>query len=369
MAENPDYETDVLIFGGGPAGASAALTLLNYSNLRATIIEQSALDKMRVGEQVSASIFEMIDYLKINRDEFGADCFTPSYGGVTYWGSDLPSSRDSIFAAEGPSYQLDREKFDLKLLQVISDRGGQIFPRTKGLVFEKFGNNNHWKIQLKHPEQGSFTINSRYLIDATGRQASICHRAGALTKKLDKLTGVGGFFNFPGQRSLANDQLIEATELGWWYSALLPNQTLVVTFFTDADIVSKYQLNQRDHWLQLLRKTSHMKVRLSGAQSNLNKLVVRSAASQISNSNDVRNFVAIGDAACSFDPISSMGLGFAMTSASRAAIALMNDLPNAAITNYHQDIVGNFESYLPIRKHFYQREQRWPKSEFWGRRH
>ncbi len=54
------FETDVLIVGGGPAGSSTALSLLKYSNLEVALIEQSTLNNLRVGEQVNASIFDLL---------------------------------------------------------------------------------------------------------------------------------------------------------------------------------------------------------------------------------------------------------------------------------------------------------------------
>ncbi|MBL4608895.1 MAG: lysine-epsilon-oxidase maturase LodB [Pseudomonadales bacterium] len=368
MVQNNIHETDVLIFGGGPSGSSAALSLLNHSASKVTIVEHSDFEQVRVGEQVSASIFELIDYLKIDREDFGEACFTPSFYGVSYWGSDIPSSRESIFSAEGASFQLDRVKFDFTLIEKVVDRGGYVFPRTKCLMLDRT-EDAYWEARLKHPDHGVFTVRAKYLIDATGRNAKISRRIGMPPKKVDKLVGVGSFFTFQDQRPLPNDQLIETTELGWWYSALLPNQTLVATFFSDADVISKYRLNHTDNWLKLLQASGKMKTRLSGAQSNQGKPWIRSAVSQISNAHQYKNFIAVGDAACSFDPISSMGLGFAMTSACRAATAIMTEQHHSeAIVNYKKDITKNFEQYLVTRRQHYQQEKRWPESIFWCRR-
>ena len=72
-------QTDVLIVGGGPGGASAALSLLNNSNYSVTIIEQSDFNTTRVGEHVSSSIFDLIDYLKLSKSDFRQDSFIPAY--------------------------------------------------------------------------------------------------------------------------------------------------------------------------------------------------------------------------------------------------------------------------------------------------
>ena len=185
-------ETDVLIVGGGPAGASAALSLLNYSDVSVTIVEQSDLSQLRVGEHVSPAIFNLIDYLKIDKDDFEPGSFMPAYSNTAYWGSDYPSTTDSMFTAEGATFQLDREKFDFKLIEQVAERGGNIFPRTKCTEFVQL-ENKHWEITIKHPEEGTHTLKAKYLMDATGRQAHVCRQVGVPSQKFDSLMGAGMF--------------------------------------------------------------------------------------------------------------------------------------------------------------------------------
>lgn len=362
--------TDVLVVGGGPAGASAALSLLNYSDVSVTLVEQSDLNLVRVGEHVSASIFDLIDYLKIDKDDFEPDSFTPAYGITSYWGSDRPNTTNSIFTTENSTFQLDRQKFDFKLLEQVAERGGHIFPRTKCIDFAQL-ENKYWQVNLNHVEKGAFTIIAKYLIDATGRKASVCRQIGIRSTKIDSLMGVGAFLQLKGDTTIKHEQLLETTELGWWYRALLPNKVVVATFFTDADIISKHKLSKGSQWNELLGRTKYIKRELNGAKSISAGPWVRNASTQITNSAERDNFVAIGDAASSFDPISSMGIGFAITSACHAARLIryqLSESRDANTSTYQQDILKNFDNYLKLRKQFYQKEKRWISSSFWERR-
>ncbi|PKI16177.1 tryptophan 7-halogenase [Colwellia sp. 12G3] len=94
---------------------------------------------------------------------------------------------------------------------------------------------------------------------------------------------------------------------------------------------------------------------------------------------NVSNFVAIGDAACAFDPISSMGIGFAISSACHGANAIMAQLNannltastanvNQAIKQYNLDLKNQFDNYHVLKQQFYQQEQRWSQAPFWQRR-
>lgn len=369
------FKTDALIIGGGPAGASAALSLLTYSNLSVCLVEQSTLDQVRVGEHVSASIFELLTYLKLEKSDFDAACFQPSYGNTSYWGSDHPVARETIFTSDYATYQLNRTTFDLTLLEKVMERGGLVLPRTKCLQMEQ-DENQLWNIVLKHAEEGEIQIQARYLIDATGRKATIARQLGVATEKYDQLVGVGAFLKFDDQRTLEQQQVLETCEQGWWYHAVLPDETIATVFFSDADIVSKHRLSQLDAWNELLANTKQIKKYTSGARSLTPNLWVRNAFSQISNAADRPKFLAIGDAAVAFDPISSMGIGFAITSACHAATLVIAELSEkttekealTAKQQYQQDLIQNFNQYLQLRQQFYNKEKRWLTADFWARR-
>lgn len=366
-----NFNTDVLIVGGGPAGASAAISLLNSrNNISVTLIEHSGLDNRRVGEHVSSGIFELLNHLSLKPEDFGQDCFLPAYGNTSYWGIDQPVLRDSIFTAESASYQLDREQFDLALLKHVSEKGGNIFPRTKCTQFIQ-QQDKSWKVSLQHPNSGPFLITAKFLIDASGRQAHVCRKIGVRTRRDDHLVGVGCFLEFGNRRELQHDMLIEAVESGWWYSATLPQNSMTIVFFSDADIITSNKLNQPVAWNRLLQETRQMKHIVKGAY-NQGTPWVRNAHTQISYSTDRENFIAIGDAAASFDPISSMGIGFAITSACHAASIVESALSAhdpERIAVYQNDIERNFENYHKFRQRIYQQERRWPLSVFWTRRH
>lgn len=361
--------TDVLIVGGGPAGASAALSLLNYTDLDVTLAEQSALDRLRPGEHVSAAIFDFTDYLKLSREDFEQGCFLPAFASTTYWGSHLPVSRDTVFTTEGASYQLDREKFDLRLIRKVAERGGQVFPRTKCLQF-RYTVDNHWEIVMQHAVKGRITVRARYLVDATGRQGRVCRQIGVSCRKLDALTGVGAFLNITNPDATGPGMVLESVEQGWWYSAVVPGNKLVVVFFSDADIISRDGLNRNDNWNYLLGQSRWLKQRTKDTFCEDSQPWVRSAFTQLSGFSERENFLAIGDAASSFDPISAMGIGFAVSSGCRAAGLIQQQLNHGGnVLVFQEDVTRNFEAYLKLRRSFYQREKRWPTADFWARRH
>ena len=363
------HEVDVLIVGAGPAGAACGLSLRNHANKEVLIIDNSDLQHTRVGEHVTASIFEFMDYLNVADINQQSEFISENYGTTSYWGSQSANEHSSLFTAAGETYQLQRLEFDTTLLYNFVEAGGHVLLDCADIKFEQQAD-NHWVVQLNHSVRGAIQIKTQFLVDASGRNAPVSKSLGLKRFKKDDLIGVGCFLDVSGL-SLTHDQLIETTEFGWWYSANLPNQTAVVTFFTDMDLVKKHQLNKHENWNAALAKTFHMSKRVAGSQSLSDKLWLRNASSQLSDNVTIDNFVAIGDAAASFDPISSMGIGFAMSSgcfAAKAIHAAIEQESNQPLAVYHNDIERNFEQYSQTHKQVYQQEMRWGDACFWQRR-
>jgi flavin-dependent dehydrogenase len=365
-----NIKTDVLIIGGGPAGASAAISILKYSkDTSVALVEQSDLDQIRVGEHVSSSIFDLLKYLGLEPDDFESGSFLQNHGTTSYWGSTVPMTRDAIFSAEKPACQLDRKVFDLTLLKQVANLGGIVLPRTRCIGYEQLEDAT-WHVKLQHAEQGAISINSKFLIDASGRQRSPSRQLNIPSVKHDTLFGIGAFLAINGRR-LPNEQMIESTELGWWYSATLQDNYTATVFFTDSDIVSDHELSKPANWHALLQKTRYIKNRIAGFDPAGVNIWARSAHTHISNITSTRNFIAIGDAMVSFDPISSMGIGFAISSGCNAAAVVMLELTEPdtnRIAVYQSDVNRIFNNYLQQQKKIYQQEKRWPESEFWKRR-
>lgn len=366
-------DTDVVITGAGPAGACAALALLSHSKLKVVLLEQSDFSQPRVGEHVSASLFDLLDYLRLPKSSFPAQCFLPCYGDTSYWGSAFPRERHSMFHSDAHSVQLNRELFDLTLLEQVQQRGGVLMPRTHSKVTATAtgGLGYHWQLACTHPNHADFTIRARYLLDASGRNSALARQLGGRSHRLDHLMGAGMFFQCDSSTAAAQDQLIEATEHGWWYCARLPAGQLVATFFSDADLISQLRLNQWSHWWQWLQQSQQLKKRLVGVRPLAAHPWLRNAASQCSQFPALPHYLAVGDAACAFDPISSMGLGFAVSSACHAACQVIDRLAGAGDDNsifYQQDLQQQFLQYQRLRQQVYQHEQRWANAPFWQRR-
>jgi flavin-dependent dehydrogenase len=98
---------------------------------------------------------------------------------------------------------------------------------------------------------------------------------------------------------------------------------------------------------------------------------VRAANSQTGAAVAGDGWVAAGDAAAAFDPISSLGIGFSLRSgmeAARVAVAAAEGGDGAAAAAYAASVTRIYEDYRARHRGIYLQERRWPDAPFWARR-
>jgi len=358
---------DVAIVGGGPAGTAAALTLLLHSTLRVVVVESSDYGQPRVGETVSPGLQPLLRYLEV-WDRFVADEHLPGYSTCAAWGSADPVHRDFLFTGRGDSWHLDRQRFDRTLADAVLARGGALW--TEARVTDCHHDTDHWQFTVVHGDQKRSGLTARFTIDASGKKAVLARRLGARQQVYDALMGVVGFYRFDNHEVRPQLTLVEACADGWWYSALLPGHRMVAAFMSDVDILRSYRVQQAEGWQALLAVAEHTQQRLSGGRLS-GPLHVRPAHSRVLLPTGGSGWIATGDAAASFDPLSSMGIGHAVASGIHAARVAYNVLSSdgSLMRQYMDSMVNNFQRYLQLRRQYYLIEQRWADHPFWQRRH
>jgi flavin-dependent dehydrogenase len=164
--------------------------------------------------------------------------------------------------------------------------------------------------------------------------------------------------------------LIEACAEGWWYSARLPDGWVAAALMSDGDIVSAKKLGQPENWLRCLQQTDQTRARLAPLDFTGEKLRVYPAQSCRLSALSGAGWLAVGDAACAFDPLSGQGIYKALRSGQAAGetIAAFLEGDNLALPEYEARVIKQFDHYLLARQTYYALEKRWPESLFWQRR-
>jgi flavin-dependent dehydrogenase len=165
--------------------------------------------------------------------------------------------------------------------------------------------------------------------------------------------------------------LVEAVRSGWWYSARLPDEKLMVVYFTDGDLLDRTAL-KTSGWFALLQQTEHTIHRvLHGGYTSLSHPQVLAAHGARLDVVAGERWLAVGDAATAYDPLSSYGISSALGSGFYAASAITDFLAgdHNALPAYRRIIEQAYAQYLIVHHDYYALERRWPNDLFWRRRH
>jgi flavin-dependent dehydrogenase len=354
-----DTASRIAIVGGGPAGCAAALTLRRYlPDLPFVFISPSALPLRQppaVGETLSPGVGPLLDYLGI-QNEFVETGQLQTHGTASAWGTEYVCERSYLFSGLGTGWHLDRSRFDAWLLECVEKTNA---PMVQARAKECVRAGSEWQILL---DTGAVRC-AHIILDATGRPGWVARQQSIEVERSDALVAEARWFVHDGAVTTGWGALVEAISDGWWYSATLPDHRAVAMFMTDRD------LRGLRAWEDRLREASATSGRLS-AWKPTGESATRAAHSEKSETVVGEGWIAAGDAAATFDPISSLGIGFALRSgmeAARVAVAAL-DYGSDFGNDYQASLARIYGDYRARLRRIYRMEKRWPDSEFWARR-
>src|SRR5215510_16571286 len=108
------FTADVVIVGGGPAGAASALALARRG-LSPIVLEAHSATQIKVGECLPPTINPLLDHFGLT-ERLRRRGNLPSYGNRFIWGSNSIAERDFIFGTTGAGWRLDRSTFEDELM-------------------------------------------------------------------------------------------------------------------------------------------------------------------------------------------------------------------------------------------------------------
>ncbi|WP_431857796.1 tryptophan 7-halogenase [Azospirillum sp.] len=360
---------DVVILGGGPAGCGTALALQRRGVERVLVVEAGAYGAVRIGESVPPDIRAVLGGDLGLWDAFLAEGHEPCFGSRSAWGSDVLGFNDFLFNPHGHGWHLDRRRFDAFLARQAAERGVAVATGVRFAGSEPLEGGGH-RLHLSGADGSAATVEAGIVVDATGPRGRFARLQGARPRPLDRLVFVAGFFALPEGGPLTRQTMLEAAEHGWWYAARLPDTRCVVALGADAEEVRAAGLTRPDAFLDRLRRTRHLLPALDGAGLEDGGVATWVAVSYLRERVAGSDWLAVGDAASGYDPLSSQGIQKALTDAVDAAGAIVARLGGGEDlgTHYPHAVNGRFADYLLNRNRFYATEERWPDAPFWRNR-
>jgi flavin-dependent dehydrogenase len=343
---------DVLVAGAGPAGAVAA-TLLARKGFRVVLADGVDPARHKIGEHLAAPAVHLLRRLQI---DFHSERHVPNGGILSCWGSDQLLATDSFSDPDGAGLLLDRTAFDAALRANAAAAGAEFRPANLASVRRGGG----WWATL----QDGSAVAARWLVDATGRRAFVARQLGVERHRDAGLVavyriGVNG-------RPRLHRTMIEAAPNGWWYAADLPDSRSIAGFhlgIADAAGFTKHP----DAWLHALDETIHIKTRFPSA-----RFTTRLAAAEAGGGCLTRfsgdGWLACGDAALSFDPVSGYGMLAAIHQGALASDCIAGAFEGrpTAPADYSGRLDRLRATYSRRHREVYRSERRWRSMPFWS---
>jgi len=366
---------DVVIVGGGPAGAAVALALAR-SGVSPIVLESQSSPRLKVGECLPPNINPLLDHFGLTERLRERGNLT-SPGNQFVWGSDSLEERNFIFGTAGDGWRLDRQAFEEELMCAAVEEGAR-WRSGRRLVTCSREKPGRLKLLVKGPD-GVETYRADFVVDATGRKAQLARSLGARRVVYDRLIGIASYFpGLTGKETPSEEDsftLVEAVDSGWWYSSRLPDGKLIAVYMSDGDLLDhkgSIVPRQADGWLALLNQakyTCRRTCRYGGGLPTPPRILAAHTVRLTTVGGN--GWLAVGDSAAGFDPLASHGISMAMGSGFHAASAIVDYLNGRhdALRAYERLIDRAFAHYLLMRHDAYSREQRWSHEPFWHRRH
>ncbi len=358
---------DVLIVGAGPAGAIAALNLA--SSRQVLLVDKRIAPVARIGESLPPAARRLLTDMGL-WDDFLRQGHAACYGNRSLWNG-VAAEHDFIRDPDGQGWHLDRAQFESWLQAHAVNRGASLLTSTTldSVTAIKDG----WQVMLD-TSTDCLEVQAKLLIDAGGRAASLGKQLGAGRQHHDSLVCLW-LYGHDQHIAVDSRSQIEAVEQGWWYTASLPGQRRVLAFHTDSDLqnpANARELRSPAALLQAAMATTEISAQLDAAGFVADAEVATTAAHSATLQPVAGDrWCAAGDAAMSFDPLSSQGLFNAMYTGLAAALACDRTLSGevGAFDDYGNELRRIETAYLRHLDFWYGQEKRWPDSAFWQRRH
>ena len=361
---------DIVILGGGPAGLAAAITLLKDFSGSVLIAESQSPEQERIGESCPPDTLLLLRKLGL-LDAFRAGPHAPCPGYASLWGQPNVGYNDFIVNPMGPAWRLDRPHFDQMLAQKAVALGAHLAYQLRFLSVRKNEGDNafHHLTLLDVEEQKKHHLQARFVIDATGSKARFAKAIGIEKRLDDQLFAMVRFANL-AHGTITRQVLLEATPTGWWYTAKLPNDRIVSMVVTEKNMLPFLQKADQQGFEEAISKTSFIGDRLANLSLSNKTYHTWPIFSGILPQLEGSNWMAIGDAASSYDPIAAQGIHKALAdgiSCFPKLDAFFHEKPYPP--NAFSDFVRQrYGGYQKNRAYSYRQEQRWSDKPFWRKR-
>jgi len=336
--EAPDIP-EVLVIGGGPAGAAVGGLLASWGH-SVRILARSDDPSRGLAESLPPSTHKLLSAVGV-LDAVERAAFYRSTGNTVWWASN--DRRVEPFDPSGGAtgFQVHRPAFDRVLLDCAERAGARV---TRGVTVRRVRFGESASMVFEDERRRRRTISGRFVLDCSGRAGVVArrYRRAEPGQKTYALVGVWRKRRGAADVTDPTHTVVETYEDGWAWSVPISATTRHAGAMIDGTS-PRVTAGRRvaDAYRAEIAKAGHLHALLDGW--SIERTWACDASLYSATAYGGPQFLLVGDAASFIDPLSSFGVKKALASAWIGAVVVHTCLTHTDRTAVAIDFFSDWE--------------------------